>query len=95
MADTAATGTKWNHLVPATRRQRHAQLALADASFGHGARTRASFGGDSGRLVPVDLTIANSGDADEQLNCAVVVHWNGLRPVACDALPAGAFPQAW
>jgi hypothetical protein len=36
--------------------------------------------------VPVDLTIANSGDADEQLNCTVVVHWNGLRPLACDAL---------
>jgi hypothetical protein len=37
--------------------------------------------------APVDLTIVNSGDADEQLNCAVVVRWNGSRPVACDALP--------
>jgi hypothetical protein len=37
--------------------------------------------------APVDLTIANSGDADEQVNCAVVVRWNGSRPVACDALP--------
>jgi hypothetical protein len=37
--------------------------------------------------APVDLTIANSGDADEQLNCSVVVSWTGPRPVACDALP--------
>lgn len=37
--------------------------------------------------TPVDLSIANAGDAEEELNCAVVVRWNGSRPVACDALP--------
>ncbi len=37
--------------------------------------------------VPVDLSLANTGNAEEDLHCDVVVHWIGSRPVACDALP--------
>ena len=37
--------------------------------------------------APVDLSIANAGNAEEDLHCDIVVHWNGPRPVACDALP--------
>jgi len=36
---------------------------------------------------PVDLAIANSGEAEERLDCNVTVTWKGAELVAADALP--------
>ena len=36
---------------------------------------------------PVDLSISNPGEADEECNVVVIVSWNGGALVAGDALP--------
>ena len=36
---------------------------------------------------PIDLAIANAGEADEQRDVVVTVTWSGSSLVACDALP--------
>jgi hypothetical protein len=36
---------------------------------------------------PIDLSISNTGEADEQHNIVVTVTWSGASVVACDALP--------
>src|SRR5262249_41832050 len=36
---------------------------------------------------PIDLSIANTGEADEHSNIVVTVTWSGASLVACDALP--------
>jgi hypothetical protein len=36
---------------------------------------------------PIDLSIANAGEADEQLDSVVTATWNGAAVVAADALP--------
>jgi hypothetical protein len=36
---------------------------------------------------PIDLSIANTGEADEHSNIVVTVTWSGSTLVACDALP--------
>jgi hypothetical protein len=36
---------------------------------------------------PIDLAIANAGEADEQRNIVVTVTWSGSSLVSCDALP--------
>jgi hypothetical protein len=40
-----------------------------------------------GNEIPVDFTLANAGEAEEELDCDIIVHWRGSRVVACDALP--------
>src|SRR5262245_50303606 len=35
---------------------------------------------------PIDLSIFNAGEADEQLNASVTAIWNGARLTASDAL---------
>jgi hypothetical protein len=36
---------------------------------------------------PIDLSISNVGEADNQQNIVVTVIWNGSSLTACDALP--------
>ena len=38
-------------------------------------------------INPVDFSIINTGEAEEQLDCDVIVKWNNSKLVACDALP--------
>jgi Protein of unknown function (DUF3142) len=40
--------------------------------------------------APVDFSVVNSGEAEEELNCDMVARWSDSRVVACDALPGWA-----
>jgi len=75
----------WYRIPVATdaRNWRWATLSAVMAGRKPMRRIEASGEGDN----PVDLSIANTGEADEPLECAVTASWNGATLVASDALP--------
>ena len=43
--------------------------------------------------APVDFSVINAGEADESLDCSVVIRWNDSSIVALDALPGWTVAQ--
>jgi hypothetical protein len=75
----------WYRLPVATDLRNWRWSTLLPVTQGRRPLRRLEIAHDAG--APVDFSIANAGEAEEDLNCDVVVRWTGSRLVACDALP--------
>jgi hypothetical protein len=74
----------WYRVPVATDQRNWRWPTLAAVMQGRKPSHRMDIIADGGN--PVDLSIANNGEAEEHTHCAVTLTWDGARPIASDAL---------